>query len=444
MFCFDYKLTEAVIPETVTSIGSFAFADCQSLTSINIPNGVTSIGEETFRKCESLTDVYYDGTKEQWQAISIDSTENDALLNATIHCTDGDITPETDSTNAISFGTTTQSSETYHALFSGLTAGEDYTVIVSRSAEQSLKAENLAYIIQLPAGADGTLDVKFKAQNAEDLSYVVACRRGEDRHSIEVTHGRSSDAEAVRDKQVTITAEDRGKEGYKFSKWAVLSGDVTLANVEQAETTFVMGCQDVKLEAIYVREGHSIRAIDGTADKNTAYKDEKVTITAKDRSSEGKTFVKWNVLAGGVTLADASSPSTTFVMGTQEVTVQAVYQAANTNPGTSGGSGGGGGGGGAIALIGGAAVVAGVVAMLPAKVSGVVLSADAVLPNAAVQLVQKGAVVAQTVTDANGSFTLKAKRGAYQLNITYQDAAGQPVTQSVAVTAPAENLTLRF
>lgn len=443
MFTSDDKLTEVVIPETVTSIGSYAFAGCQSLTSINIPNGVTSIGEETFRKCESLTDVYYDGTKEQWQAISIDSTENDALLNVTIHCTDGDITPETDSTNAISFGTTTQSSETYHALFSGLTAGEDYAVIVSRSAEQPLKAGNLAYIIQLPAGADGTLDVKFKAQNAGDLSYVVACRRGEDRHSIEVTHGRSSDAEAVSGKQVSITAEDRGKEGYKFSKWAVLSGNVTLANAEQAETTFVMGCQDVKLEAIYVREGHSIRVIDGTADKNTAYKDEKVTITAKDRSSEGKTFVKWNVLAGGVTLADASSPSTTFVMGTQEVTVQAVYQAANTNPGTSGGSGGGGGGG-AIALIGGAAVVAGVVAMLPAKVSGVVLSADAVLPNAAVQLVQNGAVVAQTVTDANGSFTLKAKRGAYQLNITYQDAAGQPVTQSVAVTAPAENLTLRF
>lgn len=460
-------LKEIIIPDSVTNMGKCAFQGCQSLESVNWPVGVTEISpkvfsyctslkdikipyavqgikEEAFRECESLATVDYDGTKEQWQAIGIDSTENDALLNATIHCTDGDITPETDSTNAISFGTTTQSSETYHALFSGLTAGEDYAVIVSRSAEQPLKAENLAYIIQLPAGADGTLDVKFKAQNAEDLSYVVACRRGEDRHSIEVTHGRGSDAEAVSGKQVSITAEDRGKEGYKFSKWAVLSGDVTLANAEQAETTFMMGCQDVKLEAIYVREGHSIRVIDGTADKNTAYKDEKVTITAKDRSSEGKTFVKWNVLAGGVTLADASSPSTTFVMGTQEVTVQAVYQAANTTPGTSGGSGGGGGGGGAIALIGGAAVVAGVVAMLPAKVSGVVLSADAVLPNAAVQLVQNGAVVAQTVTDANGRFTLKAKRGAYQLNITYQDAAGQPVTQSVAVTAPAENLTLRF
>lgn len=349
-----------------------------------------------------------------------------------------------EATNTIVEGAYTKENTQWYVSFNDLEAEADYIVIVSRSAEQPLKAGNLAYIIQLPAGADGTLDVKFKAQNAEDLSYVVACRRGEDRHSIEVTHGRSSDAEAVSDKQVSITAEDRSKEGYKFSKWAVLSGDVTLANAEQAETTFVMGCQDVKLEAIYVREGYSIRVIDGTADKNTAYKDEKVTITAKDRSSEGKTFVKWNVLAGGVTLADASSPSTTFVMGTQEVTVQAVYQAANTNPGTSGSSGGGGGGGGAIALIGGAAVVAGVVAMLPAKVSGVVLSADAVLPNAAVQLVQNGAVVAQTVTDANGRFTLKAKRGAYQLNITYQDAAGQPVTQSVAVTAPAENLTLRF
>lgn len=478
------KLRKLVIPDTVTAIGEGAFYNC-NLGSIVIPDGVTVIEKDTFGGCNGLryiqipasvtrieetafgwigesTNVQFDGTREEWQNIVIDAT-NDAtnygLLSAVIHCTDGDIIPtgtdettdetlpddtDVDSTNAISFGTTTQSSETYHALFSGLTAGEDYAVIVSRSVEQPLKAENLAYIIQLPAGADGTLDVKFKAQNAEDLSYVVACRRGEDRHSIEVTHGRSSDAEAVSGKQVSITAEDRSKEGYKFSKWAVLSGDVTLANAEQAETTFVMGCQDVKLEAIYVREGHSVRVIDGTADKNTAYKDEKVTITAKDRSSEGKTFVKWNVLAGGVTLADASSPSTTFVMGTQEVTVQAVYQAANTNPGTSGGSGGGGGGGGAIALIGGAAVVAGVVAMLPAKVSGVVLSADAVLPNAAVQLVQKGTVVAQTVTDANGRFTLKAKRGAYQLNITYQDAAGQPVTQSVAVTAPAENMTLRF
>lgn len=477
--CEELKNIE--LPDTLESIGTFAFYNCFNLSSIVIPDGVTVIEKDTFGGCDGLryiqipasvtrieetafgwidesANVQFNGTREEWQNIVIDAT-NYGLLSAVIHCTDGDIIPtgtdetadeilpddtDVDSTNAISFGTTTQSSETYHALFSGLTAGEDYAVIVSRSAEQPLKAENLAYIIQLPAGADGTLDVKFKAQNAEDLSYVVACRRGEDRHSIEVTHGRGSDAEAVSGKQVSITAEDRSKEGYKFSKWAVLSGDVTLANAEQAETTFVMGCQDVKLEAIYVREGHSIRVIDGTADKNTAYKDEKVTITAKDRSSEGKTFVKWNVLAGGVTLADASSPSTTFVMGTQEVTVQAVYQAANTTPGTSGGSGGGGGGGGAIALIGGAAVVAGVVAMLPAKVSGVVLSADAVLPNAAVQLVQKGAVVAQTVTDANGSFTLKAKRGAYQLNITYQDAAGQPVTQSIAVTAPAENLTLRF
>ena len=351
-----------------------------------------------------------------------------------------------DATNAIIMGTTAQSDGTFHALFSGLTAGEEYAVILSRSAQQPLKAGTLVYINQLPADADGTLDVPFKADGAENLSYVVACRRGEELCTIEVTHGRSSDAAAASGKLVTITADDRAKEGYEFSKWAVLNGDVTLANASAAETTFVMGSRNVELEAIYSRDGNSIRVIDGTADKSTAEKDEKVTVTAEDRSSEGKTFQKWEVLAGGVTLANVRDASTTFVKGTKEVTVQAIYTASGANkPGTSGGSGGASGGGGAAgAAIGGAAVVVGLVTMLPVKVSGVAIRAEAVLPNATVQLVKDGAVVAQTVTDANGSFTLKAKRGTYQLNVTWQNAEGQTVTQSTAVTAPTENLTVRF
>ena len=47
-----------VIPESVTSIGWYAFAGCSSLTSITIPNSVTSIGSEAFCVCTSLTDVY--------------------------------------------------------------------------------------------------------------------------------------------------------------------------------------------------------------------------------------------------------------------------------------------------------------------------------------------------------------------------------------------------
>ena len=50
-------LTSITIPNSVTSIGEYAFSDCSGLTSITIPNSVTSIGEYAFKYCSSLTSV---------------------------------------------------------------------------------------------------------------------------------------------------------------------------------------------------------------------------------------------------------------------------------------------------------------------------------------------------------------------------------------------------
>ena len=57
-FAFEYsKFTEISIPNSVTSIGSGAFFDCQGLTSVTIPNSVTSIGESAFEFCFKLTSI---------------------------------------------------------------------------------------------------------------------------------------------------------------------------------------------------------------------------------------------------------------------------------------------------------------------------------------------------------------------------------------------------
>ena len=102
-------LKEVKIPESVTFIGRAAFWNCGYLTSINIPKGitsiedstfgataltsivipagVTSIGGDAFAVCNKLKDVYFEGTKEQWQKIPI-GMNNHGLDTATIHFAD--------------------------------------------------------------------------------------------------------------------------------------------------------------------------------------------------------------------------------------------------------------------------------------------------------------------------------------------------------------------
>ena len=121
------NITSVTIPNSVTKIIVIAFDGCNSLTSITvaednpkytaenniifnkekttlilaakgisgaytIPDSVTTIGSYAFDGCTGLTDVYYSGSKKQWKQIDI-KIGNDALHNANIHCSDGTIAP---------------------------------------------------------------------------------------------------------------------------------------------------------------------------------------------------------------------------------------------------------------------------------------------------------------------------------------------------------------
>ena len=51
------SLTSIELPKGLTSIGDYAFEDCSSLTSIELPKGLTSIGDYAFEDCSSLTSI---------------------------------------------------------------------------------------------------------------------------------------------------------------------------------------------------------------------------------------------------------------------------------------------------------------------------------------------------------------------------------------------------
>ena len=72
------------IEKGVTHVGNYAFYGGINLKSVTMPNSVESIGINAFFMCMKLSDVYYNGTKAQWDGLTKGSG-NAYLTNATLH-----------------------------------------------------------------------------------------------------------------------------------------------------------------------------------------------------------------------------------------------------------------------------------------------------------------------------------------------------------------------
>lgn len=105
------KLENVILPLGLTQINSYAFRNCIALKNITIPNqttvigsaafyytglesitlsnSVSNIGSSAFYYCDKLKDVYYFGTKDEWNGITI-AGNNSSLTNANKHFSDDD------------------------------------------------------------------------------------------------------------------------------------------------------------------------------------------------------------------------------------------------------------------------------------------------------------------------------------------------------------------
>ena len=78
------KLVSAVIQPGSTVITTGFFERCGNLRIVSIPKSTELIEQDAFNGCDLLSDIYYDGSEDMWNVITIQDG-NDTLNNVQIH-----------------------------------------------------------------------------------------------------------------------------------------------------------------------------------------------------------------------------------------------------------------------------------------------------------------------------------------------------------------------
>ncbi len=115
--------------------------------------------------------------------------------------------------------------------------------------------------------------------------------------------------------------------GKQFKGWAIAANGEVISGTTitvSASTTLYAIWEDIPVVTKY-----QVTVTDGTASVAQAAEGDTVTITA-NAAPEGRQFTGWQVVSGGVTLADATQSTTTFTMPADAVEIKAVYKTVPT------------------------------------------------------------------------------------------------------------------
>ena len=381
----ENKITHVIIDSGVTTVGDYAFFACDDLKKVEIPDSVSSIGMLAFVNCHNLIDITM---PKEANSIGYGAFEDCESLKNII----------------IPIGIEWIQSNCF----------ENCTSLVAITIPQSVThlGQSAFYNCGI---SDGHVYYKgtIKQWNSIPSDGYNS--------SLRYAHIHCTDGDILPSDEFTLSSEENS---------IIPSTDTTISgnNYVASFTGLTPGVN----YAVIVSKS----SVNPLNPENLIYINQ---FKANDSGAYQQSFR----VKSGITDADM-----TYVVAAGSYTFDDTPVTPGGGDSSSGGSssGGGGGGGGAAVILGVAvAVTVGVILAMPVDVQGRVELADhAVVPGAKVSLLKNGNVVTQTIADVSGHFSLKAKRGNYELTVVYTDANGQFVQKTSRIKAPTKDFVVTF
>lgn len=274
--------TSYQIPEGVTTIAENAFTNT-NLVSITVPTSVISVESNAFSERDTLASVYFNGTTEEWNNISV-ADGNDAFIGADIII----------GKYAVSYNTN-GGSETFDSQIK--TAGEDVVIISDIPTKEGHSF--LGWSVSL----NGEVAYKSGDTYSEDANLTLYAVWKADVYTITYDANGGENAPISQSKEynetVTLSIAVPTRSGYDFAGWATTPG----GNVRYTAGAKYSANSNVTFYAVWTLGEYSI-VYDSNGGTSAPASQSKthgtdITITSSKPSRAGYIFLGWSTDAYG-------------------------------------------------------------------------------------------------------------------------------------------------
>ena len=301
------SLESIIIPDSVTNIGDDAFAYCNALKTVTLPDSVKSIGDDAFYDCAALTSITVKN-----RTMSIGDSAFDYCDNLTISGYTGS-TAETYATeNDIPFVT--------------LTDGSMYMVM----PESAVPGETVDIPVYVEGADLGALQFTVE-YDADELEYIALTEDAfEANAGMTVANAQTPGALTVASVAGSVPAGKLYVLQFRVKDTAAGETDMTISfeaasddTIEGNTLTLAGGTWTLPIANTYTVR-YDANGGSGAPSAQTKVEDQALTLSSTTPTRAGYTFLGWS--------SDASAASSTYAPGgtytaNADVTLYAVWKA---------------------------------------------------------------------------------------------------------------------